>query len=192
MTNFPKQKIYCYVDETGQDTQGQFFIVSVIVTGEMRDRLGARLEEIEKATRKGNVKWIRSRSLFRLAYMKAVLSDPLFKNTLHFSHYEQTKKYMVLTVLATARAIATVPDRGVAAVYVDGLPKSRVQWFSTELRRLSVRTSKVVGVRKEESDAFIRLADAYCGFVRQALMAADEPINELFEQAKKQGYLKEL
>ena len=27
-----KQKIYCYVDETGQDTLGQFFIISVVVT----------------------------------------------------------------------------------------------------------------------------------------------------------------
>jgi hypothetical protein len=64
--------------------------------------------------------------------------------------------------------------------------------FGTELRRLSVRTSKVVGVRREESGALIRLADACCGFVRQALMGRDKEMTEPFEQAKKQEYLKEV
>lgn len=27
------QKLYCYVDETGQDTQGAFFLVSAVVFG---------------------------------------------------------------------------------------------------------------------------------------------------------------
>jgi hypothetical protein len=77
-------------------------------------------------------------------------------------------------------------------VYVDGLPKARVQWFATELRFLSVRTSKVVGVGKEESDALIGLADACGGFVRKALLGTDQKVRELFEQAKKNGYLKEV
>ena len=192
MTNSPKQKIYCYVDETGQDTLGKFFIVSVIVTGDMRERLVAKLEQIEHTSHKGKSKWTAARPSERLAYMKSVLSEPLFKQTLHFSFYEHTKTYMALTVLATARAISSVPDRGVAAVYVDGLPKPRVRWFGTELRHLSIRTSKVVGVRKEESDALIRLADTCCGFVRQALMGTDEKMKELFEQAKRQDYLKEV
>ena len=121
-----KQKIYCYVDETGQDTLGTFFIVSVVVTGDTRDSLVTKLEQIEQASGKGNVKWIYSRSAARLAYMKAVLSEPRFRRTLHFAFYEQTKKYMALTVLATARAISSIPGRGVAAVYVDGLPRVRI------------------------------------------------------------------
>ena len=40
--------------------------------------------------------------------------------------------------------------------------------FSKTLRRLQVHTSKVRGVRREENDAFIRLADALCGLVRDA------------------------
>jgi hypothetical protein len=42
-----------------------------------------------------------------------------------------------------------------AVVYVDGLPKSRLRWFGVELRRLSIRTDKIVGVRREEADALI-------------------------------------
>jgi len=30
-TQSNKQKLYCYVDETGQDTAGKIFIVSVVI-----------------------------------------------------------------------------------------------------------------------------------------------------------------
>lgn len=186
-----KPKLYCYVDETGQDTNGNFF-VSVVVTGEMRERLVARLQQIEQASHKAKAKWTASRQSERLAYMKAVLSEPLFKQTLHFSFYQHTKAYTALTILATARAVLSVPLRAAVSVSVDGLPKSRVNSFGTELRRFGIRTSKVVGIRREESDALIRLADACCGFVRQALTGTDEKMKELFEHAKKQEYLKEV
>lgn len=48
-----KQKLYCYVDENGQDTKGDIFIVSVVVTGKERDRLLNLCEEIEVESGKG-------------------------------------------------------------------------------------------------------------------------------------------
>ena len=188
-----KQKLYCYVDETGQDTIGKFFIVSVVVSGETRETLAKLLEQIEKDSHKGKAKWIHARSSEQLSYMKAVLSEPLFKQKLRFSFYQQTKAYTALTILSTARAIhaVAVHNRAVS-VYVDGLPQSRVLWFGVELRHLGVRVSKVVGVRREESSSLIRLADACCGFVRQALVGNNAKTKELFEHALKEGYLKEL
>ncbi len=47
------QKIYCYVDETGQDTKGEFFLVSVVIAKDERDNLIEKLEEIERSTGKG-------------------------------------------------------------------------------------------------------------------------------------------
>jgi len=32
------KKYYCYIDETGQDTQGKIFIVSVIITEREKKR----------------------------------------------------------------------------------------------------------------------------------------------------------
>jgi hypothetical protein len=46
------QKLYCYVDETGQDTGGQIFIVAVVVTGEERDDLLTLCEQLEKVSGK--------------------------------------------------------------------------------------------------------------------------------------------
>jgi hypothetical protein len=40
-------KLYAYVDETGQDTQGTMFLVSVVVAGETRDAARRVLQDIE-------------------------------------------------------------------------------------------------------------------------------------------------
>ena len=183
--------MFCYVDETGQDTLGELFIVSVVVSGSDRDALGSILEQIEQRTGKGKVKWKSARHAFRVAYIQQVLSTTAFKQMLYFSTYKGSKAYMALTVLSTAKAILSAEPHHSATVYVDGLPKARLRWFGTELRRLSIRTEKVAGVRREESDAFIRLADACCGFVRQAL-SGNQSLFELFERAKGEGYLREV
>ena len=48
------------------------------------------------------------------------------------------------------------------------------------------------GVRREEADALIRLADACCGFVRAALSGRQPEMAALFERAKTNGYLTEV
>jgi hypothetical protein len=99
---------------------------------------------------------------------------------------------MAMTVLSTAKAIALVARQpSQATVYVDGLPKARLRWFGVELRRLSIRTRKVAGIRREESDALMRLAGACCGFVRLALSGQRPDVTGLFEKAKAEGYLRE-
>ena len=50
-----------YVDETGWDTGGQIFIVSVAVTGQKRDELLELCEQLEKVSRKGKFKWNKAR-----------------------------------------------------------------------------------------------------------------------------------
>jgi hypothetical protein len=49
------QKLYAYVDESGQDTAGRFFVVSVVLFGTDRDTVLARLEALEDRSRKGRV-----------------------------------------------------------------------------------------------------------------------------------------
>jgi len=67
------KKFYCYVDETGQDTQGELFIVSVVIVGTERDQALELCERIERQTGKGRRKWIRARYAQRLAYIQQIL-----------------------------------------------------------------------------------------------------------------------
>ena len=50
------KKFYCYVDETGPDTRGRFFLVSVILAAQSdKDGLETIIEEIEKRTGKKSI-----------------------------------------------------------------------------------------------------------------------------------------
>jgi hypothetical protein len=61
------QILYCYVDESGQHTQGRLFVVSAIFAGTNRDELLEVCKTIEERTGKGRTKWHKSEYKLRLA-----------------------------------------------------------------------------------------------------------------------------
>lgn len=88
-----RQKLYAYVDESGQDTKGLIFVVSVVVLGDERDRIEQRLQEIEKRTHKGAAKWHKSRHEFREAYIQALAAAAELKHAVFVSVYHDTLQY---------------------------------------------------------------------------------------------------
>lgn len=88
------QKLYCYVDETGQDQGSTFFLVSVVVLEAEREELIQQLEQIERASGKGRRKWMEARDAQRLNYIQRVLSMPRFRGSLSFAIYPQASNYM--------------------------------------------------------------------------------------------------
>ena len=52
-----KSKLYCYVDESGHDTLGRIFIVSVVVVKREKDELLGFCELCEKESGKKGTKW---------------------------------------------------------------------------------------------------------------------------------------
>jgi hypothetical protein len=162
-----KQKIYCYVDETGQDTKGDLFLVALVVTGSERDELLREAERIEQKSGKHLMKWRKTRLERKTAYLRAILSSPQFANKLFFTRYTKTKgAYLDLMALSAARAILqNAPGKFSATVIVDGLHESEVWHFTHVLRSLRIPVRKVRGM-KDESNSLIRLADALAGFVR--------------------------
>lgn len=78
-----------------------------------------------------------------------------------------------------------------AIVYVDGLLKSQVPVFKKHLKHSVKMKTKVNGVRKDENNAFIRLADAICGLVRDAIQG-NEWAEMMLKRLINRGILKEL
>lgn len=99
------QKLFCYVDETGQDTAGTLFVVSVIVVQQDRQELSDLLEAMEAETGKKKTKWIRTKRAFRLAYIERVLRSGRFQGKILYSISEGTKAYREATLMAVAAAI---------------------------------------------------------------------------------------
>ncbi len=166
-------KLYCYVDETGQDTLGELFIVAIVVTDERQHELEKSLEAIEVATGK-KTKWMKTRDKVRTAYASALIEQE-FPATIFVKNHKSNKKdFDDLEVLATAQALSgyreahTIrEDEYKVTITIDGLSKTVAARMASEFRKLGIKTRKIVG-RKDESNAIIRLADAIAGLVREA------------------------
>lgn len=188
-----KQKLYCYVDETGQDTKGDIFIVSIVVTGKERDKLLNLCEEIEQKSGKQKDKWGRSKSQRRLDYIKRIFSNKSFKEKLRYSVYHDQVNYDMATIIGIAKAVHfKEPKAYSTCVYVDGLSKNKRQKYGSELRKLGIPTRKVQGVNKDENNALIRLADAIAGFVRDIMDGEKDEVKDIFNKAIKEGGLIEI
>ena len=191
MSQTHRQKLYCYVDETGQDTEGRLFLVSVVVTEQEQEEFARELERIEAESGKRHIKWHKSSVTRKIAYIKAVLACPVFQRTIYFSHYTNSKAYVDLTVYTTAKAILQrARAEYKATVIVDGLSGAEVRHFASELRKLHIRIRKVRGAR-DEAEPGIRLADAFAGFIRDAL-EEEEYAQELYQEARKRGFVREV
>src|SRR3989344_2612495 len=188
------KKLYCYVDETSQDTQGKLFVVSVVVASNERDALMKLCEKIEKESGKGKFKWGKAEKKLRLDYVKRIFKTKIFKGKLRYSVFRDTKDYDLATIVAVSKAIHfKEPAQGYTTlVYVDGLSKSKRHEYGSQLRKLGVPTRKVRGVTKDENNALTRLADAIAGFVRDALAKEQKDAEKLFELAKADKYLVEV
>ena len=77
-----------------------------------------------------------------------------------------------------------------ATVLIDALPRSLERAVGLRLRRSGIPAKKVRGVKKDENDALVRLADAVCGFVRTALEQRSS-MRPLLEQSLNLGVLKD-
>ena len=180
-------KLYTYVDETGQDTRGQLFIVSVIVIRAERDPLRQALQEIERSSRKLDKKWKKSRPAQREAYMRAILNLEALHGSLYYSVYRNARHYVDLTIQSTAQAILhNIGASDQTTVLVDGLARSERRRFAQGLRSQGIPVDKVRGV-KDESDILIRLADALAGFVRNGIDGDHGEMQAMFLTASDKG-----
>jgi len=186
------KRIYCYVDESGQDTQGLYFVVSVVVAGEERDEVLTLLEKIEHETGKNKLKWTRATFERRRAYIERVLKIDVLRGKLQFAFYRNTRDYFGMTIKTVSQTLGTM-DVGnyKATVLIDALPPKHAIVVSRVLHKSGLQVKKVRGVKHDESDALIRLADAVCGFVRNAYEGQTE-MKKLFDDAIQKGVLYDL
>jgi len=162
MTNKANKTLYAYVDESGQQTAGKFFVVGVVLTGDPREVIGP-LEAIEESSKKSNLKWRKTDWRHRRVYIEQVGKLNLLKGSIFRQIYREGKNYRELTADAVAVAARTKRGYSKLTVRVDALRRNEINTFKRYLKP-SVKVKLVVlGVRRDESNALIRLADAVCG-----------------------------
>jgi len=188
------QKLYCYVDETGQDTRGRMFIVAIVVFGGDTGTLSSYCEQLEQDSGKGKFKWGKAEHRRRSDYLRRVLADSRFENSLRYAVSYGTTDYDGTTIRAIAETIQQYKrsQSYTATVYVDGLSKTKQREYSQGLRNLGIRVRKVRGVTKDENNALTRLADTVAGFVRDALESRSDELQSLYREAIRKQVLIEV
>jgi hypothetical protein len=189
------QSMYCYVDESGQHTQGAFFVIAVVIVNsiELRDEGERMLLEIEKKTGKESTKWSKTNYVKKDRYIRAIATMPKLKNCLFCSIYTDTRDYVNLTIGTIAQVIEkNVPDIDEyrVKIVVDGMNKKEAEQ-AAKLLNERVAVSKKVRGAKDESSPWIRLADAIAGFRRDAY--EDKPYTQnLYSDIQRCGFLIQL
>ncbi len=160
-----------------------------------REEIREICETIERHSGKNRLKWYEASQRTRIAYIHDILTLLPAEVRMCFAHYHDSLDYFVLTVDAIANAvhrtieiISEQKNEPKVTALIDGLPKNQERMVGSLLRKRGIRIDKVRGVKREENDVLIRLADALCGFVRQAFMQVPEA-RKIFDEYSKNGRL---
>jgi hypothetical protein len=184
-----KQKIYVYVDESGQDDASKIFtVVAVGVFGNERNTLEHTVVELEDTTRTGRRKWNHAAHSRRVAFLSTILDRKVGKGNVFFGVYQKPIHYFFPVVEIIEKTIIHMVVKDYTArVYVDGANKTVARALTNALRSRGISTLLAKG-KREENEALIRLADMWAGCIRNAFLNKEDA-KQLFERATKEHYL---
>ncbi len=185
------QKLYCYVDETGQDARSDVFIVAAVVSEKEQEILRCNLEKTEQESGIGLSKWSNASQDRRINFLRIVLDHGIGKGDIFYGSYEKPIPYFLPMLDLIVRAIKEkAKGKYQTKVYVDGIDKKKARELTNALRVEGISLGMVRG-RRDESEPLIRLADRWAGCVRAALERNKEA-KALARKAKQTGYLREI
>jgi len=187
------QNLYCFVDETGQDTKGKLFSVccTIVVSFELMKELENFLLEIEEQINK-KTKWRKTDFKIKILFLETLLKNKdKLKGHIFIEHFYNIGDFLKATVSAICRSIKKSQNEDKSAIiYIDGLDKNIVKKVSVMIRHQGIKTKKVKGLKDEQS-ALIRLSDALAGFVRDYL-EAEEYTKKYYLDFLKSGIITEI
>lgn len=185
------QKLYCYVDETGQDPGVDFFVVVAVVSDKEQDLLRKHLLDIELIAKTGRRKWHKSHYNRRITYLKLVIERNAGKGEVFFGRYKKPLPYF-FPILETIKKAISKKAKGdyLAAVYIDGIDKKKAREMTNALRIQGIRL-RVVKSKRDESEPLIRLADMWAGCIRGALLERKEE-KDILKIAEQKRYLERI
>jgi hypothetical protein len=183
-----KQKLYCYVDETGQDDASRVFVVVAVVSEHEQEELRRALTDIERIAGTGNRKWHKSRALRRLRYLELALERDLGREDVFFGSYPKPLPYFFPLIDVVAHAIKRKAGPSfMARVFVDGIDRKKAAELTNALRLRGI-SLEMVRSRRDESEPIIRLADMWAGCIRAAIMGRSAE-GDLLRRAVETNYI---
>jgi len=185
------QKLYCYVDETGQDTKSEFFIVVTVVSDKNQEQLRRQLSDIEEVAQTHQLKWHKTEQRRRIKYLSLILERNIAKELVYTARYQKPIPYFFPIIDVLEKAIKKAARGNYQArIYVDGIDRKKAMELTNALRATGISLRMVKGCR-DESEPIIRLADMWAGCIRSALFGHKDA-QDIVKRAKEESYLREL
>ena len=185
------QKLYCYVDEAGQDDASRFFVVVALTSDKDQDTLRKQLEDVEEQAQTHGLKWHKSRHERRMRYLSLVLDRKIAFGEVYVGRYQKPIPYFFPVIDVIEKAVKrAAKGRYRAVIYVDGINKTIAKALTNALRTRGV-SLRMVKSRKDENEILMRFVDMWAGCIRSALLDEKDGA-ELFNRAKRSGYLYEV
>jgi hypothetical protein len=104
-----KQKLYCYIDETGQDDTSSMFVVVAVVSEQEQDRLREALTHIEEESGTGGRKWHKSNATRRRRYLALALERGIGAGEVFYGSYRKPLPYFFPMLDVLEQAIKKKP-----------------------------------------------------------------------------------
>src|SRR3989344_7244377 len=185
------KKLYCYVDESGQDAKSEIFVIFAVVTAKDQDIIRKKLIDIEREAKTNKLKWHKTRHDRRLKYLTLVLDRKIASGEVYTAHYKKPIPYFFPIIDLLEKAIKdAISVTYKARIYVDGIDKQKAKQLTNALRASGI-SLRMVKSRRDESEPIIRLADMWAGCIRSSLLG-HEKAKQIVEQAKSQNYLHQI
>ena len=158
-------RYHLFVDETGQHTRGEYFLVCAVVVPTVDlDRLRDELGSLETRIGPPQRKWVHSNVSRKRRYLEEAQGLVSGLAPVHYRNHHGGTDYISWTgQLIAAAILARVPAAQVTII-VDGYNPNECQEIQSILRARSIRWAKVRGAR-DESEPILRLADSLVGYL---------------------------
>lgn len=186
-----RQKIYVYVDESGQDDTSKYFIVVASVSVADQELLRKQLLDVEAEAKTHALKWNKLKHDRRMKYLALILGRKIAYGHVFIGRYPKPVPYFYPVASVIERAIKQIAqEKYTALVHVDGANKTVAIALTNALRANGISLRMVRG-KTDQGEVLIRFADIWAGCIRSALLNENDS-KAVFERAQRAGYLVEV
>ena len=168
------QGLVClYADDSGQQSQGRFFVVAGLAVEHARSDVSDALCEAEEMSGKGRYRdWHGTSSRRRVAFLDCVSKTPLVRGRIFYKVYRNTTSdHMLLRADAAQAAIAAFAPRNRRAIFYEGLTRPNRDSLKRELRRRGLQSEVRTALWDKHPE--VRLADTLAAMIGKVMFSTD-------------------
>lgn len=186
-----KQKLYCYVDESGQDTKSDIFVVVAVVNDKNQDAVRDKLLQLEKQTKIKAMKWHKTPHDIRNNFLELQIERKILIGDIFFGRFPKPIPYFLPMLEVIEKAIKTKARTNYSCnVYIDSIDLKKSKELTNALRVKHINMP-LIKSRRDESEPIIRLADRWAGYIRGLQFEKNQNEN-LFKKAIKLKCIREI